>query len=275
MARRRYEIDEAKIARFQKEGRGEGEGAGYKPWLTIQDVPSTGRRTRLHGSRFGRGHHLLSDIETSVFFLLHWSDAVTDIREQFPLDRERTRVIASALGIRHPRESHTRTDLVMTVDLVATIDGKTLPVSCKPVSELADRRTLEKLEIERRACVEKWGAWVLMTERDYSKPFVHNLAWIHEYRSLEHLEAPHPSYWQDGCQHLLRILGKRSSHSLAAAFAMTESQHGMEKGDALSIYRHLLAVKAISMDLSGPFCDSTPVSSITLKGPQRAVRSVA
>lgn len=40
MSRRRYEIDESKIERFLKEGRGRGEGVDYSPWLTIQDVPS-------------------------------------------------------------------------------------------------------------------------------------------------------------------------------------------------------------------------------------------
>lgn len=35
MAYRRNSIDENKIARFYKEGRGLGRGADYQPWLTI------------------------------------------------------------------------------------------------------------------------------------------------------------------------------------------------------------------------------------------------
>ncbi len=34
-----------------KEGRGQGSGERYKPWITIQDVPSTGRATRLIGTK--------------------------------------------------------------------------------------------------------------------------------------------------------------------------------------------------------------------------------
>ena len=51
MARRNTSFDEAKIARFEKEGRGQGRGADYKPWLTTYDVPSAGREHRVFGSK--------------------------------------------------------------------------------------------------------------------------------------------------------------------------------------------------------------------------------
>jgi hypothetical protein len=35
MAYRRNSVDEAKIARLCKEGRGQGHGSEYLPWLTI------------------------------------------------------------------------------------------------------------------------------------------------------------------------------------------------------------------------------------------------
>lgn len=37
------------IDKKYKEGRGQGLGVDYKPWVTIQDVPSLGRVTRLKG----------------------------------------------------------------------------------------------------------------------------------------------------------------------------------------------------------------------------------
>ena len=82
MAKRRYGLDEDKIARFAKEGRGQGHGADYRPWLTIQDVSSRGLSSRIKSEKTGRDHHLLSDVETDTFLMLDWSDVVTDIREQ-------------------------------------------------------------------------------------------------------------------------------------------------------------------------------------------------
>ena len=70
MARRRYSFDEARIARFVKEGRGTGAGATYKPWLTIGDVPSEGRSHRVLGLKTGRLHHMLSDLELHLFQIL-------------------------------------------------------------------------------------------------------------------------------------------------------------------------------------------------------------
>jgi hypothetical protein len=43
MARSNYSFDENKIARFYKQGRGEGFLGDYKPWLKINEVPSSGR----------------------------------------------------------------------------------------------------------------------------------------------------------------------------------------------------------------------------------------
>lgn len=46
MAKRSRKMD---IEKKIKDGSGAGTGIEYKPWLTIQDVPSTGRRTRFKG----------------------------------------------------------------------------------------------------------------------------------------------------------------------------------------------------------------------------------
>ena len=95
-------IDEAKIARLHKEGRGQGHGAEYRPWLTVQDVPSRGRSQRPLGVVTGRAHHLLSDLERKTFLAIEFRDDVRDIREQFPLDVEETCAIAEQAGIRRP-----------------------------------------------------------------------------------------------------------------------------------------------------------------------------
>lgn len=63
MAYRKPGMNEAKIARLYKAGRGQGRGADYLPWLTIYDLASLGRSHRVFGLKTGRIHHFLSDGE--------------------------------------------------------------------------------------------------------------------------------------------------------------------------------------------------------------------
>ena len=72
------------ISQFEAEGRGEGELAAYKPWLTVGDVPSRGRVRQVFSAKTGRTHHLLSDNEWRAFLMLEWAADVEDIREQYP-----------------------------------------------------------------------------------------------------------------------------------------------------------------------------------------------
>lgn len=266
MAKRRYSFDEEKISRFLKEGRGQGHGAQYSPWLTVQDVSSLGRATRIHGRKTDREHHLLSDIETSVFLLLDWSDAVIDIREQYPLDREETRRIASEMGVRHPFDTQGKCDIVMTTDFlvdVQTSNGSQLLVrSAKPAEELDDRRTLEKLEIERRYWAGKEVNWGLITELDLPIQRVENLRWLHEMLSLDGMLEAYPGYWADRCTRFLQCLPQSTGLTIKRFFQQLENTQGFATGDGLTVLRHLGATKQLLIDLDQPFTVNAPLATL-------------
>ena len=76
---------ETAYRRYLREGRRQGAGMDYKPWLTVRDFPSLGVVSRVKGWTTGRVYHLMSTLETKLFYLLDWSDDVIDIREQYPL----------------------------------------------------------------------------------------------------------------------------------------------------------------------------------------------
>lgn len=280
MAKRRYGIDEDKIARFVKEGRGQGSGAEYRPWLTVHDVSSLGRSARIHSAKTGREHHLLSDMETAVFLLLDWSNAVTDIREQFPLDRDMTRSIASKMGISHPVDRQSKTDIVMTTDFlvdVKTENGSTQIVrTVKPASELDDERTLEKLEIDRRYWRDWKGAdWGLITDHDLPKQRIKNLRWLHEMQSLEHLVTPYAGYWEDRCARLIACLPQKSDMIIKQFVRYLESSQGFAAGEALMVIRHLAANKVIGIDLDAKFDLNNPVSAISTAALETPIRRIA
>ena len=264
MAKRRYDFDEDKLARFLKEGRGQGMGSSYKPWLTIHDVPSQGRVARIPGVKTGRLHHLLSDHESAAFFLLDWSDNVLDIREQFPLDREVTRRIAGEMGVRHPSDVRTKSDIVMTTDLVVdmrTAEGtKIVAFSVKPSADLDSVRTLEKLEIERRYWLTQGTEWAIVTERDMCKVRVDNIRWAREFHSMEGLVVPYADFWQDRCSRFLGALDQWPNMTIKQFLEWLESSQGFGSGEAMTAIRHLIATKTLIIDMDRPFDTSARLS---------------
>ncbi|UXL29805.1 TnsA endonuclease N-terminal domain-containing protein [Stenotrophomonas maltophilia] len=257
MAKRKYEIDEKKIERFSKEGRGTGHGGEYKPWLTIHDVPSLGRVSRIHSFKTGREHHCLSDLEAGLFRILDWSDRVVDVREQYPLDRDVTRMLAQQMGAVHPRDPKSRVDIVMTVDMLVDVrlGGRvqSIAYSVKPASELMNRRTLEKLEMERRWCAREKIRWHLVTDRDLPERRIMNLEWLHEMRSLAHEDMPHADYWHDRCDRFVLEFQRVRAGSIHDFFMHLERRCGFAVGEPLKALRHLAANKRVLIDLDKEF----------------------
>ena len=257
MARRRYSFDETKLKRFAKEGRGTGHGSDYRPWLQVQDVPSHGRSTRIHSYKTGRQHHLLSDLETGLFLILDWADHVVDIREQFPLDRDVTRMLAAKMGVVHPRDVQTKSDIVMTTDLLVDVrlDGgvSLIALSVKPASKLEGARTLEKLELERRFWARINVPWYLVTERELHAVRIGNLRWLHEMRSLDELKTPHADYWPDRCNRFLGELSRARGGLIEDFLKHLQQNCEFGAGEAMTVLRHLAANKRIRLDLNREF----------------------
>jgi hypothetical protein len=183
MARSRQAWTEEKIGKRIADGIGQGSGRDYKPWLKVsRPMTSIGTSNRSGGRTTGRVHHFLSDIERNAFLIYDWADSVVDIREQFPLDRGETRAIADAMGVRHSIYSGSDVPVVMTTDFLldTVVDGRPMQAAraVKPAAKLADRRVLEKLEIERRYWVQRGVDWGIVTERDLPPVLIENLTWL-------------------------------------------------------------------------------------------------
>lgn len=265
MAKRKYEFDEQKLARFKKEGRGEGHGIDYKPWLTIQDVPSNGRSSRIRSSKVPREHHLLSDNERGIFLLLDWSDDVVDVREQFPLDRDITRKIAKEMGVVHPMDPITRTDIVMTTDFLVDkrAGNKIIEIarSVKSKTDLDDPRTIEKQEIERRYWELKNIDWRMFIDTDIPEKRVENLRLLYEMKSLDGLVVPYPGYWQDICTRLMAALNIVHRVQVKKLIKELEFTQGLKAEDIIAAIRHLGANKLLTFDLDIPFSTNVFISS--------------
>ncbi len=249
------------LEKLIKEGRGQGHGSDYKPWITIQDVPSLGRVSRIRGIKTNRQHEFLSDLERNYFYFLEYSDNVVDIREQFPLlPLEETQYIANSLGLHHPSIKENNEDIVMTTDFLITLkrpDDSTYDIArtIKPKDSLTDKRVIEKFEIERVYWKNQQIDWAIVTDKEIDKTIAHNILFFHSYYDISCIDSLRNidnNYLLDLIfEYIKRIIDcKKSIRYYSSQF---DKDMCLETGTGLSIFKHLLARKKIRIDLSIPF----------------------
>lgn len=245
-----------------KEGRGQGHGKDYKPWLSVRDVPSTGLATRIAGWTTGRVHHFLSKIELSYFYCLEWSSVVSDIREQFPLPIESTLDIAKRLEIKHPFVSQLNDFAVMTTDFVVDVDvngsPKMLARSIKPAGELASKRTIEKILIEKTFWEEQGIDFRVVTEKEISKILSDNVDFIYTAKHLN--DSPGINLQMlFQVESVLYDLMHKSSYGLAKVALEVDRRLGLEPGSSLWVVKHLIANGIWSIDMKVKLNPSEPL----------------
>ncbi|GIO09877.1 hypothetical protein J31TS6_59050 [Brevibacillus reuszeri] len=268
MTKRKRETSISQIEKRLKEGRGQGYGRDYIPWLLIQDVPSSGRATRIQGWKTNRIHHVHSDLERSYLYILEWSDIVTDIREQFPLlPIEETLSIAEELDIKHPADPRSKHPIVLTTDFLVSVGNQEVARTIKPSSQLDSPRVIEKFEIERRYWATRNIDWGIVTELDIPKILVQNIEWIHKEHNNEDTQRLGP-YVVSGIEKIV-LESIRDSHiSLAVATSMADDQLGLEPGTSLAMIRHFIAAKRWKVNMNKPILPSQPLDGIIIENEQ-------
>jgi len=242
-------LEPAIVKRLQKEKRGQGFGKDYKPFLTVRDVPSKGRVHRRPSITNNRIVHLLSDLELAAFLVFDWQTSVIDIREQYPLDIEKTIDIARRLGIKHP--SYSNVIQVMSTDLVVDLtsqDGQhsSQAISVKYSKDLENARTIEKQELERRYWEGKGIDWFIFTEHEVPITAVKNIRWL----------APHINSYDlnnnertEIFERIVQTLDASPQESLATCLIELDTKFILKRGSHLQYFRHLAAQNAFQWDI--------------------------
>jgi hypothetical protein len=242
-------LEPAIIKRLTKEKRGQGFGKHYKPFLTVRDVPSKGRVHRRPSITHGRIVHLLSDLELAAFLLFDWKKSVIDIREQFPLDPERTLNIAKRLGIKHPAVRGV--NQVMTTDLVIDYecDGQIISqaVSVKYQQDLENQRVVEKQELERRFWEGEKVAWYVFTENEVPRTLVQNIKWLIPHIHSYDLDAESR---METFELILKAVETYPEDKIAVVMKLLDERQGDKPGTYLAYLRHLLAQSAFTWDVN-------------------------
>lgn len=237
--------------RHLKNKYGIGDGSAYKPWLTVRDVKDKNAfRSIVKGIKTARQHHFLSSLETQLFYILEFDDAIVDIREQFPLiPLDTSKKIAKNLGITHPKVPKTGISHIITTDILVTIKDKDVISYCafcvKPQEKLDDLRTLEKIEIERNWWEQIGVKFYIFAGNKATEILSRNIAWATDpIRSktqfhINHLLGPALALLSEG-----KSLKVDLCDAFIHAFSITSE-------DALNLLRSLIATKLIkvSMDI--------------------------
>ena len=261
MAKRLRRYSESTTDKRTKQGRGQGRGAEYMPWLYTHDVPSKGRAWRTKGWKTGRPHHLLSDFEHDYQLIKDWDPSVIDIREQYPLlPLEETLAIAEECNIRHPSVRHPTKrgvviPVVMTTDFVLTISeglntyeqARTL----KLAKDLESERTLEKLEIERRYWARRDIDWAIVTEHEVSRVLARNIQKLHKHLTIEDRVAlPEATIQEAAAMMTSEVL--QSTCSLSHIALECDERLRLRPGTCLTIAYYLMATRQWKGDMFTP-----------------------
>lgn len=260
MAKRKRNFTDKTIENRLREGRGKGEGKNYLPWITVRDVPSTGRSQETIGWKSNRMHHLLSDLESSYFFMLEWSPCVIDIREQFPLldsedSYEETVKIAEEIGVAHPIVPYGGTTNILTTDfLITEMNNGTQVIKArttKYAKDLNDRRVIEKFEIERIYWERRDVDWKIVTERELNKILVKNVERIHKIKTLIGYNVNIDSLVY--IERSLRTELNETDLPLSTLVQKVDEKLGLENGTSLSVVKHLIANRFWVIDMTKKF----------------------
>ncbi len=239
--------ENAKIQRFIKEGRGQGTGKDYIPWIKTSDYSSKGRSTRIHGIKTYRIHHLHSDNQLRAFLIFENSDNVIDIRESYPLLRV-MEVIDDKDGLRFDKfTDNDGNPLVICTNFLLTIrDGtgeeKLIARSVKNTSELTKKITLEKLEIERRYWEARGVDWQIVTEKQLPRQLCKNIEWCRE-TLLEEMQEDILA------RNLLVYIQNNPYTPIKLLLNEFEYKQELEPGKGLWLFRYLLATKCLEVNI--------------------------
>lgn len=245
------------VEEMLKKGYGNGVGEEYKPWISIQDVGSKGRVTRVKGFKTNRQHEFLSDLETNYFYILEFSDMVIDIREQYPLlPMEETMSIAEELGIKYPTVPETGENIVMTTDFLITIATKNgtkeVARTIKPKDDLSNKRIIEKFEIERVFWERREIDWGIVTDQEIDKTIAHNISFVAAYKDIRKIDV-FSELAAAEIKDLVYELLKRivdTERSMRAICLEFDKDMCLESGSGLSIFKYLVINKIIEIDIS-------------------------
>ncbi|OLN21642.1 hypothetical protein BTO30_13835 [Domibacillus antri] len=257
-------FNQSKIKKLLKEGRGQGAGKGYQPWVRISDYSSKGRASRILGIKTKRIHHLQSDNQLRFFLICEWNSNVLDLRESYPL-LDVMEVIDNKEDLRFDKFKNKEGEqLVICTNFLLTVkepdgEGKLIARTVKNTSELNKKITLEKLEIERRYWMQRGIEWKIVTEKQLPRQVCKNIEWVRETLLDDGVADKEP------LSHvLLKYLLNNMETPLKELLELFDKSEVVADGTGLYLFRYLIAKKEIKVKMEEKINFSQKATDIIL-----------
>ena len=243
------------MARKENIARTCGDKDQYVPGIKTTEIPSKGKTYRVFGATTNRVHHLLSSLEYAFFLYLDYDREVSDIKEQYLLPIRETVLIAAKAGIKPPAGPngiivHTSTDFFFCRK------GVWHARSVKPSDALSDRRTREKLEIERLYWEAHGIDWKLITEKELDFRYARAVEWVCSGTPLD-LLIPDEQQRLEACMAFLECY-KIPTISFPVLTEYFTHHYSLEIGGGLQIFKHLILTGQLCVDLTSPYLLTDP-----------------
>lgn len=244
---------EAKFKRFLSEKRGQGKHEQYHPWLTVSDIPSRGRSTRIFSHKANRIVHLLTDTQLRYFYLLEWNESITDINEQFPLLE--MELIVDQLDeslLKRLKNSKTNVPHIMlTTFLVTAINEQgqeyQFARTLKDAAELEKKATIERLELQRVYWNSRKINFGIVTPHEIPIQKSKNIEWVLpalniQYFGVSEREMSQYAEW-------MSQLITNTDEQIQSILHSFDREMKVEVGTGLLVFRYLIASRRININM--------------------------
>lgn len=264
----KYEQTTKKIAKLIEEGYGQGEGIEYRPFLDTIRVSSRGRTSRIKSFN-GRVHHFLSDSETRLFYIYEFAGK-EDIREHYPLLEGMEEIIPNLDEelIKRLINQKTGEPLILTTTFLITEKDENGELSyfarsVKDYRQLENKQVIERYEIMKKYWEGRGVDYGIITNKEIPLMIAKNIEFIHPYFHLEEygIEDEMQIFLKN---RLVDMIGNSETKQINEILSMFDSEFNIDQGTGITIYKHLLSRKILSVNMNEAISFNQPCNSVQI-----------
>ena len=253
MGKTRVRITPAQQSRWLEEFDRKEKIGNYEAFYRTQDITSSGVKAKFACPNIpGRVYQTLSFNETFTLVQLLHNPSIIDIKEQYAVkDLDKSKAFAEALEIKHPKHVWSSTYSTITWDFLCEREfSSKLAISVKPANLLKDKRTNEKLMLEKALAESVGYEHQIVTDKEVKTTEVDNI-----FRFLRGAKLPASlkliyTEWLN--QFLLLVENECKFEKLSESISTVAQLLSISYDASLLLMQHAFWIRDVSSDPNVP-----------------------